>query len=734
VLVFVLGLLLSIAAFAATRRSEERRRESEFKELAGRPTAAVQESVGLCLEEIQSIGRFYAASHLVERGEFRDFVQGILSRRQAVDTLVWAPRVGKADRSVFEAAARRELSRGFQIFELDEEGHQVAAGRRDTYYPVWYVEPPEDSGMALGFDLASSPVYLQGLRKARDLGAMAATQPLALARDGRSQPGVAVMLPIYGRDIPRSEETGRRGVQPSGFVVGKLRIADLVDEALEKARADGIQVCLYDRDGGPTRGFLYSRTHLTQEMEQDGAVEGERAFPEGPSYVAELEIADRAWLMECAPAAEYLSSARSWEPWAVLAVGVLFTSLLTAYVATILGRAAWANQLVAERTAELSRTNEQLRNEMAERTRTERALLESEQRFRALTESTSDWIWEVDAHGVYTYASPKVQDLLGYTPEEVLGRTPFDLMPPEEAERVSAEFGVIAASRKPFAGLENTNLRKDGRRVVLESSGVPVLDGDGELRGYRGIDRDITARKQAEEALQATNRELESFVHMASHDLRTPLVSIEGFAKLLAEDYGDRLDAEGQDYLRRVRVNATAMESLLTDLLELSRVTRTEEPRETVPVAEIVAQVLEDLGQPISESGAHIAVLGDLPTVCASPTRLRQVLSNLISNAIKFSREGVVPRVEIAWEKLGESYRFSVRDNGIGIEAQFREQVFDLFTRLKEKDVAGTGVGLAIVKRIVEDHGGTVGVDSRIGQGSTFWFTLPQAESARQGR
>jgi PAS domain S-box-containing protein len=380
---------------------------------------------------------------------------------------------------------------------------------------------------------------------------------------------------------------------------------------------------------------------------------------------------------------------------------------------------------VAERTAELSRANEQLQKEIVEHERVDQALRESEQRFRALIESTSDWIWEVDANGVYTYASPKVEDLLGYRPDEVIGKTPFDLMPPEEAKRVAERFEAVAASRAPFAGLENTNVHKDGRLVVLETSGVPVFDSGGHLRGYRGIDRDITERKQAAEAIEAKNRELESFVYTASHDLRTPLVSIEGFAKLLAEGYADRLDADGKEYLWRLRDSAGAMDSLLSDLLELSRVTRTEEPRQTVRVAEIVMQATQQLAQAIEESAAEIVMPDDLPTVCASPTRLRQIFTNLISNAVKFSREGVAPRVEIAWEKAENGCRFLVKDNGIGIETQFGEQVFDIFTRLKEKDVAGSGVGLAIVKRIVAGQGGEVGLDSRPGGGTTVWFTLP---------
>jgi len=156
---------------------------------------------------------------------------------------------------------------------------------------------------------------------------------------------------------------------------------------------------------------------------------------------------------------------------------------------------------------ENARLYEAVRQELSQRKQAQEALKESEERFRALTENTSDWIWEVDQNGIYTYASPKVKDLLGYEPEEVIGKTLFDLMPADEVERVGGLFRDIVDSREPFKGLENTNLHKDGRHVVLESSGVPIFDAAGNLIGYRGIDRDITERKLAEEAIQESETE-----------------------------------------------------------------------------------------------------------------------------------------------------------------------------------------------------------------------------------
>jgi PAS domain S-box-containing protein len=168
-------------------------------------------------------------------------------------------------------------------------------------------------------------------------------------------------------------------------------------------------------------------------------------------------------------------------------------------------------------------------HDITERKRAEEALRESEERLRSLTESTRDWVWEVDAQGIYIYSSPKVKDLLGYEPEEVIGTTPFDFMPPDEVKRVAAEFGAIVESRRAFQRLENTNLHKDGQRVVLESSGMPVFDASGHFRGYRGIDRDITERKHAEEALRASEEKFRGLFQGAAEGILVSTIETKKF-------------------------------------------------------------------------------------------------------------------------------------------------------------------------------------------------------------
>jgi PAS domain S-box-containing protein len=359
------------------------------------------------------------------------------------------------------------------------------------------------------------------------------------------------------------------------------------------------------------------------------------------------------------------------------------------------------------------------------------SLRASEERFRSLVETTSDWVWEMNPKGAYTYVSPKVRELLGYEPEEIVGKTPFDFMPPDEVERLGAVFQNIVDSHNPIERLENTAQHKDGRLVVLETSGVPFFDASGKLLGYRGIDRDITERKQAESVrealiteLEAKNAELERFTYTVSHDLKSPLITIGGFVGFLEKDaLSGNIERVKAD-LTRIKEALARMQRLLDELLELSRIGRIINPPEVVSFEVIAREAVELARGRITARGVKVEIAPDLPTVYGDRVRLVEVMQNLVDNACKFMGEQPQPRIEIGVRQSEARPVFYVRDNGIGIETQYQNNVFGLFDKL-DPQTEGTGVGLALVKRIVETHGGKIWVESEgVGRGSAFCFTL----------
>ena len=368
------------------------------------------------------------------------------------------------------------------------------------------------------------------------------------------------------------------------------------------------------------------------------------------------------------------------------------------------------------------------------------ALQQSEARFRSMIESTSDWFWEVDTQGVFTFSNAKVRDLLGYPPEEVIGKTPFDFMPPAEARHVGWAFRDIAANRWPFSGLENVNRHRDGHEVVLETSGVPILDAAGNYLGYRGIDRDITARKQEQEALlrakeaaEASSHAKTRFLSSISHELRTPLNAILGHAQLLAMQEG--MPEAATLSADEIMQAGNSLLTLLNGVIELADLESGGVDLETEALD--VTGVMEDC----LAHNAAAAQLRRIPLDCATTCErcrvmadrhaLLQVMNHLVGNAIKFNRDG--GQVSLGCQALRNGrIRLSVTDTGPGIAPADQAQLFVAFDRLgaEKGQIGGAGIGLAVSRRLVDAMAGSIGVDSPQGGGSTFWVELPAAATS----
>ncbi|WP_321493331.1 PAS domain S-box protein [uncultured Desulfobacter sp.] len=369
---------------------------------------------------------------------------------------------------------------------------------------------------------------------------------------------------------------------------------------------------------------------------------------------------------------------------------------------------------------------------ITERKRMEAQLLSSENRLRDILNSTSDWIWEVDAKGCYTFCSEGIQRVLKYRPEEMLGRTPFDLMPSEEQGRGRTAFLELVEQKAPLVDLENWNVAKNGRRVCLVTNGVPLLDDQGDLLGYRGADRDITVQKMLQiqvqertEELERSNRELEQFAYAASHDLQEPLRMVASYVKLLARRYKGKLDADADDFINYAADGAERMQRMINDLLAYSRITTKGQEPELVDSTNCLKTALANLSLSIEEAGADVTN-SDLPQVLADENQINQLFQNLVGNALKFSKPGEIPRIHVDAIQQDKELLFSVRDNGIGIKKEDQDRIFQLFHRLHTREeYPGTGIGLSLCQRIVVRHGGRIWVESESGSGATFYFTLP---------
>ncbi len=288
-----------------------------------------------------------------------------------------------------------------------------------------------------------------------------------------------------------------------------------------------------------------------------------------------------------------------------------------------------------------------------------------------------------------------------------------------------------------------TATRSSTDRIVRRSDGAVrhvyercthSRDTDGRIVRSDGTVHDITEWKEAEETLkryaaelERSNEELQRFAYVASHDLQEPLRSIISFSQLLERRYKGRLDQDADDYIAFIVEGGNRMQTLIQDLLAVSRVTTKAAPIVETDAGTVIAGVVCDLADAIATATATITV-GPMPRVMADPAQLEQVFANLIGNAIKYRRPDVPPEIEVSARDEGPMVEFAVRDNGIGIEEEYFGQIFEMFRRLHTHDeYEGTGIGLAVVRKIVERHGGEVRVESTPDVGSTFFFTLPAA-------
>jgi light-regulated signal transduction histidine kinase (bacteriophytochrome) len=269
----------------------------------------------------------------------------------------------------------------------------------------------------------------------------------------------------------------------------------------------------------------------------------------------------------------------------------------------------------------------------------------------------------------------------------------------------------------------------------IRDQGFMVRNGAPQPHLMAGLVSDISEAKEIEEALRDSNEELEVFAQTISHDLKAPLRAMEGFAVALSEDYGDALDERALTYLQLIADGAARLDTLLNDLLQHARLGRSL-ARETVDLGEVVRRALDSLDREIADRGARVDVEPDLPVVAGHRSLLETAVQNLVSNAIKFVGEERTPHVRIGAESDDTTHRLFIADNGIGIDTAHHERIFSIFERLHPREAyAGTGIGLAIVKKAARLHGGDVEVESTPGRGSTFSISLPRhAEEAKRSR
>ncbi|WP_369802118.1 ATP-binding protein [Methanobacterium sp. A39] len=366
-----------------------------------------------------------------------------------------------------------------------------------------------------------------------------------------------------------------------------------------------------------------------------------------------------------------------------------------------------------------------------------RKFKDSEESFRALAENSPDLITRIDTDFKYIFINFKILELQGNYPDFYMGKTFEETGTPlRYAEMWRSKYQKLLDTGE-LQKFEYSSITNDGFKY-FETTAVPEYNSKGEIETILSISRDITERKRSERQLkeiitelQRSNKELQSFAYITSHDLQEPLRTIASYAQLIERRYKGKLDADADEFIEFMVDGAKRMKSMIQGLLDYSRVGTKGNEFKEFNTQEALDYALSNLESSITENNAEITSDPILPVIFADEDQIARVFQNLIGNALKFCRGGIKPEIHVSARKKDKEYVFSVSDNGIGMEEQYSDHIFEVFKRLHSIDeYQGAGIGLAIVKRVVDRHGGRVWVESELGKGSTFYFTIPVRNKA----
>ena len=361
-------------------------------------------------------------------------------------------------------------------------------------------------------------------------------------------------------------------------------------------------------------------------------------------------------------------------------------------------------------------------------------LRKSEQIFETIVQNITEPVLFIDKDFNILWTNKAFQEQTGYKIEEIIGNKCYRLTHHSETPcQLPNHLCPLAGVQKTgkTATVTHTHFDKKGNELFVEIMVYPVKDEEGNIIQFVYIYRDITERKRAEKALKQmsdelarSNADLQQFAYTASHDLQEPIMVVAGFVKLLAKRYKGKLDEKADEFIEHAIEGTERMQVLIKDLLDYSRVGSTDKSFTPTDCLSALDKAVFNLQIAIKESGAVITH-DDLPTVMADSSQLTRLFQNLISNAMKF-RGKETPKIHISAKHKDDEWIFSLKDNGIGIDPKFSEQIFVMFQRLHtKKEYIGTGIGLATCKKIIERHGGRIWVESQHGKGSTFFFSIP---------
>lgn len=731
--ILLIGLTVSWIVWTEIRHSEERVALATFEGIAEDRFQAIEREINASLQALRSVGAFYAATPVVDQHAFQTFVTPLLKQLPHIRAFEWVPLVSAQDRKALVGTMRANSLPQFRLTEKSASGLLVEAQKRETYFPVLYVEPKVGNEEILGFDFASEPARLRTLYAARDAGDMAGTEPLALVGETTGHSNIVIAWPVYkNRELPLTIDERREHL--TGFVVASLRVRDIVESAMARFTPQSVDLHIRDSTDAASGQELYwfsARTRLAEAPDAVESVRVEEAF----SRRTTVNVANRTWELRCTATSQFGERQMAWNSNAFLGGGILL-SLMAAGV-------FW-----------------RVTQNYSVRKWTEQKLLDRDLRISSILETAVDAIFTIDELGRIDSFNPAAERLFGYAAKEVVGQNvkmlispPFSIGHDQYLKNFRAT-GVERMERLAGTEREVTGVRKDGVLFPMDLAVSEMLIEGKQM--FTGIIRDITARKQAEKQLQdftadlaTANDSLEqqnrrlaelcetahTFVENVSHEFRTPLTVIKEFTSIMQDGLLGEITAQQNEYLTTILERSDDLATMIDDMLDISKLESglLGIARKNCHVEEIVHRVRKTLERKAASHGIMFSVrsLDGLPPVYCDPEKIGRVLINLTINAIKFSPVNGKVLLWAEHDAREGLIRIGVSDEGPGIAADKRAEIFERFKQGAgnvRSSTKGFGLGLSIARELVSLNFGEIDIQSEVGKGSTFSFTIPTAE------
>lgn len=676
----LLSCALMVVLFFNTIADEQQRLEQLFHEQAKLMTQSLQSRLSRYTSSVMPLERFFTASDDVTREDFATFVSSAAKENPGIRALSWNPKVTLAERPSFEAKLQVEGFTGRSISER-QDGKLVTAAARESYFPVYYIEPIANNKPAIGYDVSSDVIRREAMQSALKNGTPVLTAPLKLVQDDLNKISMLLFYPVYQETTLPPSLTERQKLL-RGYVVAVLQITDVIIASLANYPQDSFQLQINDISSGKLQPVFSKQTSAVP------------AYAQSVAWQEQFEIAGRYFSINIQPTDVYLKSHSSVEPWAILSGGLLLCSLLGGFLLSVTGRAEQVRREVQQRTLELS----------------------------GIFNNAAEAILIFNADGGIERANIAAQNLFGYS-DYTFSALQIDTLLPE------------------FKGLTEAELVKH-QGSAMEASGLSavgtILELEISLSSYRLSEstrficqlHDVSERKKIA-------RLKSEFVATVSHELRTPLTSIKGALELLNAGVLGTMPEAVRNMLQLAGKNAVRLQSLVNDILDVEKLELADSnlALTPLPLAEQLQQAQQQNEGYASSYAVELSLdLQRLPEnllVLADSQRLQQVFSNLISNAVKFSPQG--GKVQIIAQVLEDRAVVKVSDQGPGIPEEFRSRIFQKFAQADSSDSrqrGGTGLGLNICRTLMEKMHGSIGFDSIEGVGSTFYIELPLIDKA----